>query len=121
MRKNGFTLVEILAVIIIIGLVAVITVPNILNVVQVSKVNACKEQLNYLKKAAQRYVTDLVADGDSVPNSVSISQLYNANYLSKKNIKNPVTGNDFALNYAITITGSNGSYSYSFDKTVCNS
>lgn len=44
MKKRGFTLVELLAVIVIVSVVAVITVPVILNVINNSKKEAINNQ-----------------------------------------------------------------------------
>lgn len=44
--KKGFTLVELLAVIVILGIVAVITSPLIQNVIESSKMNAFKSSIN---------------------------------------------------------------------------
>lgn len=44
--KKGFTLVELLAVIVVLGIVAVITTPLIQNVIESSKMNAFKSSIN---------------------------------------------------------------------------
>lgn len=44
--KKGFTLVELLAVIVVLGIVAVITTPLIQNVIESSKMNAFKNSIN---------------------------------------------------------------------------
>ncbi len=57
MNKNikGFTLVELLAVIVIIAVIALITTPIVLNVVQNSKENAFKDTAHGLVLAAGTY------------------------------------------------------------------
>ena len=54
-NKNGFTLVELLAVIVILGIIALITTPIILNVVQSSRENAFKDTAHGLVLAAGTY------------------------------------------------------------------
>ena len=54
-NKNGFTLVELLAVIVIIAIIALITTPIILNVVQSSRENAFKDTAHGLVLAAGTY------------------------------------------------------------------
>lgn len=46
MRKNykGFTLVELLAIIVILAIIALITTPVILNVIKKSRLNAAKDK-----------------------------------------------------------------------------
>ena len=52
MNKNnkGFTLVELLAVIIILGIILAIAIPNIQNIIQQTRQKHMKPKLNYLKK-----------------------------------------------------------------------
>ncbi|CCY46782.1 putative uncharacterized protein [Firmicutes bacterium CAG:822] len=54
-NKNGFTLVELLAVIVIIAIIALITTPIVLNVVQSSRENAFKDTAHGLVLAAGTY------------------------------------------------------------------
>jgi len=55
MNKKGFTLVEVLAVIVLISVIALITVPIIGNVIQTSKENAFIDTGYGLVKSAQTY------------------------------------------------------------------
>lgn len=55
MKNKGFTLVELLAVIVIIAILAVITVPTIFNVIQTSKESAFKDTAHGLVSAAGTY------------------------------------------------------------------
>ena len=55
LNKNGFTLVELLSVIVIIAIIALITTPIVLNVVQSSRENAFKDTAHGLVLAAGTY------------------------------------------------------------------
>lgn len=55
MKKHGFTLVEILAVITIIGILGLITIPMISNSVENSKTKAYRETINFIVDAAKLY------------------------------------------------------------------
>ena len=55
MKNDGFTLVELLAVIVIIAVIALITTPIVLNVVQNSKESAFKDTAHGLVLAAGTY------------------------------------------------------------------
>ena len=47
-NKKGFTLVELLAVIVILGVLLMIAVPAVQNVIKKAKNNATQKQANYL-------------------------------------------------------------------------
>ena len=53
--KKGFTLIEVLGIIIVLGIVSVITVPFVYNVIESSKKNAFKETVEGIVKAADVY------------------------------------------------------------------
>ena len=58
MKKKGFTLVELLAVITLIGILGLITVPIINNTIKNSRKKAFKETLNAIVDAAKIYNAD---------------------------------------------------------------
>ena len=58
MKKNGFSLVELLAVIVILGVIAVITSPVIMGVIEDSRQSAFKSSLNGVKKAIENDYSD---------------------------------------------------------------
>lgn len=58
MKKNGFTLVELLAVITLIGILGLITVPVINNTIKNSRKKAFKETLNAIVESAKIYNAD---------------------------------------------------------------
>ena len=60
--KKGFTLVELLAVIVIIGLIATITSPIITDVITTSKRKSFEDSAITLTKAAQNYYSSLTLD-----------------------------------------------------------
>ena len=53
MKKNGFTLVELLAVIVILGVILVVAIPKILNVIDASKEDAIKSTAKMLATSAE--------------------------------------------------------------------
>jgi len=58
MKKKGFTLVELLAVITLIGILGLITVPIINNTIKNSRKKAFKETLNAIVDSAKIYNAD---------------------------------------------------------------
>ena len=62
-RKKGFTLVELLAVIVILSLISLITIPVVLNVVENSRLSAAKiSGFNYVKAVNDEIQTNDMED-----------------------------------------------------------
>ena len=64
MKKNGFTLVELLAVIVLLAVIATITIPSIVGVFQNATSNAFEDDAMNLSKAADNYYTASTLDSD---------------------------------------------------------
>ena len=58
MSKKGFTLVEVLAVIILLGLIAVIIIPNYNKSIEKSKKQSFEQSLNGLVRSIENYVAN---------------------------------------------------------------
>lgn len=58
MNKKGFTLIELMAVIVVLAIITVISVPIILNTINISKEKLYKEQENKLVELAEEYLED---------------------------------------------------------------
>lgn len=58
LNNRGFTLIEILAVLIILGLLAALIVPNIIGRVDESKIQTTKLQMKAIKNALEQYKLD---------------------------------------------------------------
>ena len=58
MNKKGFTLVELLAVIILLGLLTFVVVPSVIGFIKEAKEKSYQQQLSNLKESAIRYVSD---------------------------------------------------------------
>ncbi len=76
-NKRGVTLVELLAVIIILGIIAAIAVPTIGNLIERQRQNAAEAEWTSVEEAARLYAVDL--DEDAV---FSLQDLLDGEYLS---------------------------------------
>ena len=86
MKKNAFTLVELLAVIAILTIIMVISVPQLITSIKNKKIDALEKTKDLLISAARNYVIDYEL---KVPTSISIETLCKNDYLECP-IKNPI-------------------------------
>ena len=80
--KKGFTLVELLAVIVILALVALITIPVILNVVDKSKDKTYKRSIDAYGRAIEKGIAEYMLDHENDTSAqLTVSMLENNNYI----------------------------------------
>ena len=128
-EEKGFTLVELLAVIVILAVIALIAVPTILGVIDKAKKESFKRTLEGILKAAELYQAQLyLNDYDydcayfsfEYPNGITIEeddQLITYLPLSKLSLKGelPTEGELKVCKNEITMNASNGIYSGNYD------
>lgn len=78
MKKNGFTLVELLAVIVIIGILVVLVTPKLIGELENTKEDALNGAKQLVVSVANSYISDR---NSSFPVSISVSELCNNGYL----------------------------------------
>ena len=86
-QKKGFTLVELLAVIVILAIVLIIAVPGVLSIINKTKDNAYDRQVDMIKNAAKNYVTanTITWSGENPKSTlVTLDMLQTGGYLDKK-------------------------------------
>lgn len=88
--KKGFTLVELLAVIVILGIIAAITMPIVDNVLKNSRQKAYDEQVNFILKQAEAWAAthDNRIQSD---NEITLDTLINDGYIDQDSLKDPRT------------------------------
>ena len=64
MKKKGFTLVELLATIVVLSVIALIATPIIINVIEKAKIGALESSVNGLVESANMYYTNEIIKGD---------------------------------------------------------
>lgn len=110
MNRRGFTMIELLMVIVIIGILSAIMIPNIIVIMNKSNENNIKSLENNIIAATKAYVSDNKYTGKlntSCPSNnitnISLSTLVSEGYI-KNNIVNPNTKEKINENKTVTIT-----------------
>jgi len=89
-KKYGFTLVELMAVLVVLGLLLLMSVPSITGTLQKSKERKKEEYEKSLCTALKSYYEierDETGNKFSLPLSVKISELINKEYIKKNQVK----------------------------------
>ena len=84
MKKNGFTLVELLVVIILLGLIVTLFIPNVIKILKQNNTNIYKVKENELVNACNDYIDyykDFVFEGTE--KYITMDTLVSKNYMSK--------------------------------------
>ena len=114
MNKKGFTLVELLAVIVILGIIITIFVPSVINLINENstKIYANKEKI--LKNAAEDYVMSnssfVLPDGTNPEKYISMNTLISSNMMSS--VLDNKTTTECVGFVKITV---NSTYGYDYD------
>ena len=70
-RRAGFTLIEIMLVVVIIGLIAAVGLPKIMGNTEKARINTAKAQINMLSTGAMQYEMDVGAYPQSLDQLVN--------------------------------------------------
>lgn len=127
MKNKGYTLVELLAVFVILGIIIMISVPAITGVINSSKDKSYDEQVKILENAARTYMSEnsaLLPDS-GLSFNVTIDNLKESGLISDKEIKNPnyssgSTDNkkkNLYFNGCIKVTNTNNKFTYIYQDT----
>lgn len=122
MKKRGFTLVEIMAAIVILGLIVLVTYPLISKIMVTNKRNLYNEQIHSLEDLARRWAVNndllLPNEKDDVY-KLYLTQLYDEDYVEKEDMINPLTNEQLKGCIVIKLNDSLNKYMYTY-KEDCN-
>lgn len=106
-NEKGYTLIELLAVVVILGIISAIAVVGIGQLINQSRERAFVSQALHLKEAANLLITsERVKNPDSIPSEVTYEMLLQEGFLEK--IKDPFTGSFIEPNSETTVSAQNG-------------
>ena len=115
MKKKGFTLLELLAVIVILSLILVIAVPSVNKYIKQSKEKAYNTQISTIIEAAQAYASansGLLPRKEEFVVKITLGQLKSSG-LIKEEVKNP--NDDKYFDDALTIEIKKKGETYTYD------
>ena len=114
--KKGFTLAELLAVIVVLGLIAVITIPVVTKTLSDYKIRLCNQQVGNIEEAARMWGSDnlLTLPDDGETKTIYLEDLQVGGYISK-DIKDPVDSSKTIGNIAINISKNGKKFTYDVD------
>ena len=122
MKNNkGFTLVELLAVIVILVAIISIAIPSITSSVERTKDKEYNAKVDLIKAAAEVYVSN---HKNAIPTSgicyINVTQLISDGVVSAKNIADPRSTNNQAINGYVVYNASDKSYGFgTVSGTLC--
>ena len=123
MKNKGFTLAELLGVIVILGLICLVAFPPILNSIKKSKKNIDEATKQVIYGASNTYVNNHLSQFSMIENTsycIKLQTLIDSKDLSS-DLKNPSTNQKINPNLYVKVTFKNNEYNYSMDdKGECN-
>lgn len=121
-KNIGFTLAELLAVLVILSLIAMITIPAISDSIKKYKEKICVLQLGYVTEDAKIWAADNMEKLPTLTGEtydVDINTLMTYGYISS-DLVNPKTGEAFSTDWVVRITKNNKKYEYTIYDTVAD-
>lgn len=113
--KKGYTLVELLGVLVVLGIIATVTTVILTNVVRSANKEIDDDTKLLLYTAAERYLTDNVSLSSNGNYNVSIGTLMSKDLISSTFIETQDSTKITASSCVkVTITGGKFSYSFSY-------
>ena len=116
--KKGFTLIEILAAIVILGIIGLIAFPTVNSIINNNKEKLYQSQLEEIKLSAEKWAYQnmkILPTDENSTITLTIAELKKAGLL-QLDFRNPKTGELFPNDMALIITFKNNKYVYTIDE-----
>ena len=122
--KKGFTLIEIIAIIILLSVIALITYPVINNLITESKEKLYEKQISELERLSNTWVTkntNKLKTEEGYTYDLSFEELNEQGFTSDEQIKNPKTGKNLTGCMKVTYNSSKNGYDVAYDESCTTS
>ena len=119
MKNKGFTLVELLSIIVLLGIISLIVYPTITKSLEKARNNAYNTQIAEIKTMAKNWATknmDKLDEYHLNNTYITFSVLKNEGYMRKGNVDNPKTKEKMVGCIEIAYNTDNNSYSYELEE-----
>ena len=118
--KKGFTLAELIGVLVVLALIGMIAIPTVTKVIKSNKSNICVIQFNNILEEAKNWASDniekLPTTVDDDPVTISFSDLVKYGYSEDKLI-DPITKEEFSSDWAVVISKNINKLEYKITKS----
>jgi len=116
MKKNAFTLIELIAVIVILGILVIVIMPTFTDTLNRTKERLNDSQKNQIIAAARNWgMQKLSLESNKNINYVTIKTLQNDGFLDDKEVKNLISKQNLKGDTIICIRYKNNQYEYTFE------
>lgn len=130
MKNKGFTLIEVLVVVIIIAVLALITSPIIIDLLKQNRQEMYENQVRSLEEAAKRWSVEHTAqipddimnyedEKDKKSYCLSLEELADKGYISGSDLINPVTEENLVGSILISYDKTYQQFTFKFVESTC--
>lgn len=122
MKNKGFTLVELLAVLIVLSLILLIVIPSVSGTLRASRKSSYDKQIKVLETAAEKWGVEninLLPQSNSSDSLVlDFNTLYTSGQITKYPIINPITNKELEGCILITYNNQYQQYEYRYTEDI---
>lgn len=114
--KKGFTLMELLGIIVILSIITLLVFPNVIKIINNSRENLYKSQIRELELVAKNLTTEHInlLDSNHLNNTyIPLSVLSESGYIESVEVRNPKTNE--LMNGCIVVKYDDGNNQYNFN------